>query len=135
MFVMRYVILEHDHPFLHWDFMIEENGVLTTWRMPLALSAQAAQFEAQGIGDHRLAYLDYEGPVSGGRGKVARWDEGTYQTMAGDGIDRRLLRLRGRRCSGTILLEKRDQVAWTFTYSPEASDPTSTNPRPGSSQA
>ncbi len=29
--------------------------------------------------DHRREYLDYEGPVSGDRGRVWRWDSGVYQ--------------------------------------------------------
>ena len=34
---------------------------------------------ARRIGDHRKAYLDYEGPVSGGRGDVTRVDRGTVE--------------------------------------------------------
>ena len=34
--------------------------------------------DCRSLADHRLAYLDYEGPISGGRGTVARWDCGTY---------------------------------------------------------
>jgi hypothetical protein len=29
----RYVILTHDHPFQHWDLMLEDGGVLRTWRL------------------------------------------------------------------------------------------------------
>ena len=29
----RFVILTHDHPFLHWDLMLEADGVLRTWRL------------------------------------------------------------------------------------------------------
>ncbi len=35
--------------------------------------------EAEELPAHRKHYLDYEGPVSGGRGTVTRWDVGTYQ--------------------------------------------------------
>lgn len=38
-------------------------------RIDLALPRR---FEAQRIADHRRLYLDYEGPVSGGRGSVRR---------------------------------------------------------------
>ena len=34
---------------------------------------------AKALPDHRLVYLDYEGPIAGGRGSVSRWDEGTYE--------------------------------------------------------
>ena len=82
----HYVILTHDHPFLHWDFMLEQAGVLLTWRL-LSEPAVGAEVRAERLADHRLAYLDYEGPVSGGRGSVVRWDYGTYeheQTSAPD---------------------------------------------------
>src|SRR5205807_395991 len=29
----RFVILEHDHPELHWDLMLEAGPVLRTWRL------------------------------------------------------------------------------------------------------
>ena len=37
--------------------------------------------DATPLDDHRTAYLDYAGPVSGGRGSVTRWDEGTYRLV------------------------------------------------------
>ena|SRR6056297_844391 len=74
----RFVILTHDHPHLHWDLMLEDESVLRTWRLskpPL----DSTMIEAEELPAHRKHYLDYEGPVSGGRGTVTRWDEGTYQ--------------------------------------------------------
>jgi hypothetical protein len=41
----------------------------------------AAAGPAERISDHRLAYLDYEGPVSGGRGTVACEDRGEYHAL------------------------------------------------------
>jgi hypothetical protein len=38
----------------------------------------ASTVEAERLPDHRLAYLDYEGPVSGDRGSVRRLDVGTF---------------------------------------------------------
>ncbi len=77
-FVMpRYVVLEHDHPFLHWDFMLEAGTALRTWRLA-APPQPGTSVAAEPIGDHRAAYLDYEGPVSGGRGTVTCWDAGTF---------------------------------------------------------
>ncbi|MFO1094461.1 MAG: DNA polymerase ligase N-terminal domain-containing protein [Planctomycetaceae bacterium] len=76
----RYVILTHDHPFPHWDLMLESGGVLRTWRL-LNEPATGRRVPAERLADHRLKYLDYEGPVSGGRGIVARWDYGTYAQL------------------------------------------------------
>ena len=36
--------------------------------------APGVEMIAEALGDHRLDYLDYEGPVSGDRGLVSRWD-------------------------------------------------------------
>lgn len=71
---MRFVILHHDWPQPHFDLMLESDGVLKTWR--LAAVPTVLPVAAEAIGDHRLAYLDYEGPIRGGRGTVTRWDAG-----------------------------------------------------------
>lgn len=76
----RYVVLLHDHPASHYDWMLEAEGVLATWRVcapPAAVSAGG--LPAERLADHRLAYLDYEGPVSGGRGTVRRVEAGMYE--------------------------------------------------------
>jgi hypothetical protein len=78
--VPRYVILEHDHPSLHWDFMLEAGEVLRTWRLA-APPTPGASVPAAPVFDHRLLYLDYEGPISGGRGVVHRWDAGVFDWL------------------------------------------------------
>src|SRR5947199_376784 len=56
----RFVILEHDHPARHWDLLLESEGVLRAWRLPAPPQGDAL---VQANFDHRLFYLDYEGPV------------------------------------------------------------------------
>lgn len=76
----KFVILTHDHPTLHWDFMLETGETLRTWR----LSAEPDSNEtitAEPLPDHRREYLDYEGPVSKNRGEVKQWDQGDYETV------------------------------------------------------
>src|SRR5262249_1618540 len=73
----RFVILDHDWPTPHWDFLLEAGPVLRAWRL-LAEPAPGQTVPAQPNADHRLFYLDYEGPVSGDRGTVRRWDAGTF---------------------------------------------------------
>ena len=76
----RFVLLRHDHPTLHWDLMLDAGGALWTWRLehpPRDGQAQAADR----IGDHRTLYLDYEGPVSGGRGEVRREAAGGFEWL------------------------------------------------------
>ena len=73
----RFVVLEHDWPTLHWDFLLESGSVLRAWRL-LAEPGPGCDVAAEPNADHRLLYLDYEGPVSGGRGNVRQWDAGTF---------------------------------------------------------
>lgn len=73
----RFVLLEHDHPFLHWDLMLECGAVLRTWRLA-EMPGAAGSIAVEALPDHRRRYLDYEGPVSGGRGHVRRIDAGTF---------------------------------------------------------
>ena len=75
----RFVILQHESPRgVHWDFMLETGSTLKTWALDHAPDAGEA-IVATSLADHRLAYLDYEGPISGGRGTVTRWDQGLYR--------------------------------------------------------
>jgi len=76
----RFAILTHDHPFFHWDLLLEAGDVAWTWRL-LDEPANERYPRAERISDHRLLYLDYEGPVSGDRGMVTRWDSGTYTVI------------------------------------------------------
>lgn len=57
--------------------MLERDGVLMTWRLA-ELPVASAPLAATPLADHRVAYLDYEGPVSGDRGEVRRVDAGEY---------------------------------------------------------
>ncbi len=77
----RFVVLEHDHPSLHWDFMLESGDALRTWRLG-HLPRPGIATSCEQLPDHRRAYLDYEGPVSGNRGSVKRVLAGHYQILA-----------------------------------------------------
>src|SRR6516164_6268112 len=114
----RYVILEHDHPALHWDFMLEAGDVLKTWRLA-APPRPGGAVAAEPSFDHRPIYLDYEGPVSGGRGTVVRWDAGTF-TCEEEG-ESLLLRLEGGRLRGRAVLARTASGGWQLTVEgPEA---------------
>ena len=80
----RFVILRHDAPQgLHFDFLLEVSGVLRTWALPQPPDS-GVEMACKALPDHRVEYLDYEGPVSGGRGTVDRWDWGTYGLQVGE---------------------------------------------------
>jgi hypothetical protein len=112
----RFVLLEHDHPILHWDLMLETGAVLLTWRLSAPLAAGVA-IAAERIGDHRPIYLSYEGPVSGGRGSVTRWDGGEFDWLE-DTADRKVVRLRACRSCGTCRLERKVEHQWWVYLEP-----------------
>lgn len=101
----RFVLLEHRWDGVHWDFMLERGGVLKTWALD-APPAPGKEGAARALPDHRAAYLDYEGPVSGGRGTVARVDVGVYIPLEWTD-DRVRIRLEGRQLVGELLLTRR----------------------------
>ncbi len=109
----RFVILEHDHPTLHWDFMLEDGLVLKTWRLPAPPPADPRV--AQPLEDHRNAYLDYEGPVAGNRGAVKRWDIGTFDWTEHT-HDLCRLELHGARWNGIVTLRKLDDAVWNVRF-------------------
>ena len=113
----RFVILAHDWPFPHWDFLAEADGVLRAWRL-LAEPQTGADVAAEPNFDHRLFYLDYEGPLSGERGRVARWDAGECEWLA-DEPARVEIRLRGARLAGRAELCAAGG-AWVFRVTAEA---------------
>src|SRR5262245_53608703 len=89
----RFVLLYHECPPSfgkpsHCDLMLEREGVLLTWSLPALPAVWGGeagvafeQIDATRLADHRLAYLDYEGPISGERGSVTRVDRGEYDVL------------------------------------------------------
>jgi hypothetical protein len=76
----RFVLLEHDWNGVHWDFMLEQGEVLRTWAIDAPVVA-GRDLPARALGDHRKIYLEYEGEISGNRGKVRRLDTGTFRVL------------------------------------------------------
>jgi len=91
----------------HYDLMLEEAHALATWQLadcPGEL-ATGHRIPARKLNDHRAAYLDYEGPISGGRGQVRRFDKGTYESL-GKASDSWQVRLDGQALSGQFELRR-----------------------------
>ena len=102
----QFVILRHtEGAGVHYDFMLQTGEVLATWRVgvnPADLSADE-EAEATKLADHRLAYLDYEGPISGDRGSVHRVDRGPFERQS-DQSGRTRIELSGRTIQGAFEL-------------------------------
>ncbi len=96
--------------------MVEQGEVLRTWALP-SLPVAGALLEVEALGDHRIDYLDYEGPVAGDRGSVKRWDGGTYDIEHEDAV-RLAIRVAGQRLQGIISLARIDAEAqrWTLAF-------------------
>lgn len=85
----------------HYDVMFESSGGLETWavmRSPDAIAQVAHRLDL-----HRAAYLDYEGPISGGRGEVRRVDAGLYRVLAAED-------------SGTLRIETKSEAGVVSTW-------------------
>ncbi len=99
----RFVLLEHDHPVLHWDFMLERGCILRTWRLD-CVPGESDAISAEPLPYHRLAYLDYEGPVSGGRGTVERVDRGEFELIREDADSIEVV-ISGERLQGRAIVD------------------------------
>ncbi|MFG0259143.1 MAG: hypothetical protein ACF8LK_02230 [Phycisphaerales bacterium JB041] len=97
----RTVVLRHDLPdgSHHYDWLIEPMGPaaatagdetpapdrrnLIAWRLPDAPFTPArTTMPVDRLPPHRRMYLDYEGPISGGRGSVLRVARGDVEVLA-----------------------------------------------------
>jgi hypothetical protein len=113
----RFALLTHDSPRgLHYDLLLEAGDVLKTWAMPRP-PEPGVEVECEALADHRPLYLDYEGPISGGRGAVARWDRGTFDVETWTD-ERILIRLSGEKLVGRInmLRVPGEKVRWRIAF-------------------
>jgi len=113
----QFVLLEHRWNGVHWDLMLEDGEALRTWAIDAPV-VPGAELPARLLAAHRRAYLDYEGPVSGGRGAVRRIDRGVYVPRVWR-EDRVRVELAGTQLVGTAELwrvggEGGEPLAWLF---------------------
>lgn len=104
----RFVVLHHELPPhaqrpSHFDLMIEADGALWTWSMP-QWPEPGVPLNVEPLPDHRLTYLEYEGPVSGDRGHVTRRESGTCELLCRDEA-RTVVRVNGTKLRGTLEID------------------------------
>ena len=120
--ISRFVVLHHfgwPGHVDHYDLMLEWTGQLRTWSLA---DWPAESMQATALPAHRLHYLEYEGPISNGRGQVRRVDAGSFELVAGAlGEDATMVecRLFGLERSAWCRLSRspeleKDQWLWQF---------------------
>lgn len=113
----RFVVLYHELPAgvarpSHWDFMLEADDVLFTWALAQPPDSPGL-IPADRIADHAKKWLEYEGLVSGGRGRATRWDRGTFEWIT-EGETSLTVRLDGDRLAGAVALRQTDSGGWQW---------------------
>ncbi len=98
----RFVILEHNWPTTHWDFLLEAGEVLRAWRLAEE-PAIGRSIAADRNFDHRTRYLEYEGPLSENRGTVRRWEAGQFEWLA-NAEDEVAVMLHGSRLACRVII-------------------------------
>jgi len=96
----------------HWDLMFEVVAVLRAWSLasPLDDPSQLPTCARQ-LSDHRLDYLEYEGQVSGDRGRVQIHDRGAYEWLSPieapiETVNELAFQLDGQRTRGRFRLQR-----------------------------
>ena len=122
----RYVVLFHELPATdargsHWDVMLERNGTLLTWATDQR-PKRGVVLMAERLADHRVAYLDYEGPISQNRGTVTQVDAGDFDWVEFQ-PDWSAVRVTSGDLIGALILHRRSEgQCWLLNVSPTATD-------------
>ena len=103
-----FVIQRHDARRLHYDFRLEEKGVLLSWAVPKGVPTEPGQHHlAVHVEDHPLEYANFEGEIPKGQygaGTVEIWDRGTYELLERKRNGQLTVRLHGERLNGVWAL-------------------------------
>jgi len=128
----RFVVQQHfrSEEDWHFDLMLEGSQALVTFSSPVPPDdTSGLPCAVRHLGDHRLAYLEHEGQISGGRGWCRIHDRGTFEWLqppdpaliaASDEI---CIRLAGEKAVGTFRLRREPRSGtdyWRLRQVPES---------------
>jgi len=117
----RFVLLRHEVPKefgrpSHFDLMFESDfeSSLLTWTID-EQPATGRILDAVRLPNHRVTYLDYEGPISNNRGTVHRVDRGDCKVehLTADCIR---VTIKGQILQGSIVLNRINSDQWQLHY-------------------
>ena len=100
--------------------MLESGGTLRAWALtanPTQCDIAQVGIDAEQLPDHRLEYLDYEGPISQGRGRVEQVDAGQFDVLSETEFELEL-RLAGGKLTGDWTLLRNSSAGenhWLFS--------------------
>lgn len=119
-----FVVQEHKTSFhsVHWDLMVRCGEILLTWQFMVPPEKWSdSEIECKKIHDHRLKYLNYEGPISDDRGYVKIVARGQYLDPKGkllsclpfDDVE---LILKSETIHGELFLALREKDCWKMKF-------------------
>ncbi|MDB4993724.1 MAG: ligD [Myxococcaceae bacterium] len=123
---LRFVVQKHETNRLYYAVRLEIAGTLTGWAVPKGPSYDPrVKRVAVQIEDHPLAFADFEGRITEGRGDwthdVLIWDRGSYETVPPDAAEAMRakghfrVRLFGEKLQGEWhLVKTRSTKQWLF---------------------
>jgi len=129
--MLRFVVQQHfrDAEDWHFDLMLEAGDALVTFSSPVPPDDLASlPCLVHHLGDHRLAYLEKEGEISGSRGWCRIHDQGLLEWLepadpAGrDLADEVRVRLDGQKARGVYRLAREPASGadyWRLRHVPE----------------
>lgn len=102
-----FVVQEHHARRLHYDFRLEDAGLLKSWAVPKGIPESTSERRlAVQTEDHPIDYANFEGTIPAGQygaGTVKIWDKGTFEVKVWD-EDKVEFTLNGKRLKGRYVL-------------------------------
>ena len=133
-----YLMQKHRATALHYDFRLEDAGVLRSWAVPKGPSLDpSVKRLAMQVEDHPVEYATFEGVIPEGEyggGTVMLWDTGTWEPLEGS-FDKGAIKfeVRGKKLHGAWRLVLTRGRQWLLIKSRDAAasteDITLTKPR------